>query len=114
MAGRRQFGNIEPLASGRWRARYRVDGRWISVGDTFATKVDAGRYLDGLRTDIDRGTWRDPRLGRRRLGDWAQEFMATKVELKPKTLASYRSLLENRIIPGLGSMPLARIKHLDR
>jgi integrase len=83
------------------------------VGDTFATKVDAGRYLDGLRTDIDRGTWRDPRLGRRRLGDWAHEFMATKVDLNPKTLASYRSLLENRIIPGLGSMPLGRIRQLD-
>jgi hypothetical protein len=92
MAGRRQFGSIESLPSGRWRARYRVEGRWIAVGVTFATKADAGRYLDAIRTDIDRGTWRDPRLGRRTLATWAQEFMATKVDLKPKTLASYRSL----------------------
>jgi integrase len=113
MPGKRQFGSIESLPSGRWRARYRVDGRRIAVGAAFATKADAGRYLDRVRTDIDRGTWRDPRLGRRTLAEWASEFMATKVDLKPKTLASYRSLLENRIIPGLGSMPLARIRQLD-
>ena len=113
MVGRRQFGSIEWLPSGRWRARYRVDGRWIAVRVTVTTKADAGRYLDAVRTDIDPGTWRDPRLGRRTLACWAHEFMATRVDLKPKTLASYRSLLENRILPGLGSMPLVRIQQLD-
>jgi len=90
-----------------------VDGQWISPGVTFAAKADAGRYLDGVRTDLDRGTWRNPRLGRETFRSWAEEFMATKVELRPKTAAGYRSLLDHRIMPTFGGMQLARIRPLD-
>jgi hypothetical protein len=31
MSGKRSFGAIEKLKSGRYRARYRVDGRWINL-----------------------------------------------------------------------------------
>lgn len=31
MSGDRSFGAIEKLKSGRYRDRYRVDGRWINV-----------------------------------------------------------------------------------
>ena len=31
MSGKRSFGAIEKLKSGRYRDRYRVDGRWINL-----------------------------------------------------------------------------------
>ena len=44
MTGKRQFGNVRKLPSGRWQARYRtVDGRLASVSRTFKTKRDAAR-----------------------------------------------------------------------
>ncbi|HUR48562.1 MAG TPA: hypothetical protein VMY88_03395, partial [Acidimicrobiales bacterium] len=52
---RRQFGTIDKLPSGRWGVRYRVDGKPVSPGLTFATRADAGAYLDSVRTDMDRG-----------------------------------------------------------
>src|SRR5438309_2002606 len=57
--------------------------------------------------------WRDPRLGRQTLEQWAEDFIATKVDLRPKTRAGYRSLLDTRIIPALGAMQIARIRPLD-
>jgi site-specific recombinase XerD len=39
--------------------------------------------------------------------------MATKVDLKPKTTAGYRSLLDHRIVPTFGSVQIARIRQLD-
>jgi integrase len=113
MSGRRQFGSIERLPSGRWRARYRVDGRVVQTGRTFATKADAGRFLDGVRADLDRGVWRNPQLGRVRFDVWVARFMATKQDRRPKTIAGYESLLRSRILPRFGSYELSKIRASD-
>lgn len=111
--GRRQFGSVEKLPSGRWRARYHIEGRWFPAGRTFETKAEAGRFLDRIRTELDRGEWRDPRLGKTLLRDWAETFMATKADLAPRTASGYRSLLRSRILPMFGSMQLVRIRPSD-
>lgn len=42
MAGKRMFGALRRLPSGRWQARYRcLDGRMVPAPQTFATKADA-------------------------------------------------------------------------
>lgn len=110
---RRQFGNVEKLPSGRWRARYNIDGRWFSAGRTFETKGEAGRFLDRIRTELDRGEWRDPRLGKTLLQDWAETFMSTKADLAPRTASGYRSLLRSRILPALGTRQLIKIRPSD-
>jgi len=66
-----------------------------------------------VRADVDQGAWRDPLLERQTLERWAEEFIVTRVDLRPKTLAGYRSLLDTRILPDLGSLPIARIRQLD-
>lgn len=58
MSGRRQFGSVRRLPSGRWQARYR-DGAGDVHSDTFATKGDAARHLARVQADVDRGEWRD-------------------------------------------------------
>ena len=46
MAGKRRFGRVRRLPSGRWQARYKgPDGMRPSGTSTFATKGDAERWL---------------------------------------------------------------------
>ena len=97
---------IERRESGRWRARYRApDGRERSK--TFARKVDAQRFLGGVETDKSRGEWIDSRLGRTRFEDFAGRWMvAVAPTLKPKTVATYQSLLRSRVQPTFGDWPI--------
>ena len=49
--GRRRFGAIRRLPSGRYQVRYRTaDGRYVTAPTTFETKADAGRYLSKIET----------------------------------------------------------------
>lgn len=110
---KRQFGALRKLPSGRWQARYRDHyGRTHTGPDTFDTKADAGRYLDHVRTQMDRGEWHDYNLGRLTLAEWSERWLAGKV-LKPKTELGYRSLLDSRILPTFGDVALASIKPSD-
>jgi integrase len=110
-AGRRRFGAVRRLPSGRYQARYRTpDGRRHAASQTFATKADADRYLNRVEMELARGQWIDPSLGRELLGAWARRYMATTVHLKPKTRASYESLLRTTILPTFEQLPLSAIR----
>ena len=54
--GRRRFGAIRQLPSGRYQVRYHTaDGRYVTAPTTFDTKAGAGRYLSTVETDVLRG-----------------------------------------------------------
>jgi integrase len=90
-----------------WRAGYRgPDGREHSRA--FGRKVDAERWLRDELQKQDRGLWVDPSAGAVRLEEYAEDWFQGLV-LKPKTIAGYRSLLDSRILPTLGSVELRRI-----
>lgn len=108
---RRRFGSLRRLPSGRWQARFRTpDGREHTAPSTFARKTDADRWLGEVETDISRGQWINPRLGCETLGEWARHYLAAAVHLKPKTHASYESLLRSTIFPRFEEWPLAAIR----
>jgi hypothetical protein len=51
--GRRRFGAIRRLPSGRYQVRYRsADGRYVTAPMTFENKADAGRYLSKVEADM--------------------------------------------------------------
>jgi hypothetical protein len=75
MAGRRSFGAIEKLASGRYRARYKVDGRWLNALTTFPSKAEAGIFLDSVRTDMVRGAWKAPPVVRMTVEEYGQKWI---------------------------------------
>jgi len=90
-----------------WRAGYRgPDGREHSRA--FDRKVDAERWLRDELQKQDRGLWVDPSAGAIRFDEYAEDWFRGLV-LKPKTIAGYRSLLDSRILPTLGSVELRRI-----
>ena len=46
-------------------------------------------------------------------GDWAREWMATSIHLKPRTRISYDCVLRQRLLPAFGTVPVADITQRD-
>ncbi len=113
MAGKRQFGTVRRLPSGRWQARFRsADGRLVSAPRTFKAKGEAARWLAGTEADQARGIWLDPAAGRISLSDYATAWLGGKSTIAPRTREIYELQLRAHILPAigdgiaLGSVPL--------
>ena len=112
---RREFGSVRRLASGRWQARYlHPISRVVHTGPTtFATKADANRYLSRVQSDLDRGAWHDPRVGRILFVSWCEQYEASSVHKRPTTVAAHRSVLRKHLIPVFGPRPVGSITPSD-
>jgi integrase len=114
MSGKRQFGAIRRLGSGRWQARYRDGGgRMVTAPQTFATKGDAGRFLAAVEADLARGTYLDPRAGQVTLAAWADDWLASDPGKRATTRARDESALRVHFLPILGHRPLGTLTPLD-
>lgn len=107
MTARRRFGRVRRLPSGRWQARYTTpSGVEAAAPSTFRTKTDAVVFLATMEADIFRGAWRDPGTPAASstvtVEEWGRRWLDAHPRLKPKTRASYESLLRTRIAPSLG------------
>ncbi len=92
--GRRRFGRIRKLPSGRWQARYSTPaGKDMAAPATFPTKTAAERWLSGVETDLDRGTWVDPQQGQEPLAQYAEQWLRARPDLKIRTKELYAWLL---------------------
>ena len=112
---RRAMGGVDRLPSGRYRVRV-VDagsGRRLSVG-TFATKSEADRAYAKVVTDQDRGAWVRPSEGRTTLGEYAPNWLETRLTsrgepLRPRVRELYECQLRRHILPVLGPVPLGKL-----
>jgi integrase len=102
--------SIAKRDDGRWRARYRDDAD-KEHSRHFKRKIDAQHWLDEVTTAVTTGMYVDPRRSRIMFGDWAQRWLATKVDLKPSTRARYEGLLRVNVLPEWGPVRLADISH---
>jgi hypothetical protein len=107
--GRRQFGSVRKLASGRWQASYWHEGGRHVAPDTFHAKADANRWLSTVDADLARGGWVDPRAGRITFTDYAESWLTQRTDLRPRTSELYDLLLRLHLLPTLGGYSLARI-----
>jgi integrase len=106
----RPFGGARQLPSGRWQAYYPgPDGRRYTAGGTFATEREARDWLDDVRSEIRRGTWRRPELGQQRLDEYAVAWLTARDDLKPRTQDLYADLLDLHVFPILGGVSLERL-----
>ena len=94
-----------------YRVRYRDPDR-VERSRTFERKIDAERFAAEVESDITRGDYLDPRAGQVLLVDWADKWLST-VSVKPKTKASYESLLRSRILPAFGRRRLENLRPSD-
>src|SRR3954468_1563714 len=119
VARRRGFGEVErrsARAGVSYRARYAMpDGTRYSR--SFGTKMDSEAWLVAERSLIDREEWSPPAARRmaaeRRerdavrntVGTFARRYLVER-DLRPTTVRTYQTLLDSRILPYFGEMPL--------
>ncbi len=104
--------SIRRKPSGNWEARYRnADGRLHAR--TFATKTEARRWATDMETDVRRGEWVDPRLGRVTFTEWTEEYLSTIVHLREATRYLYERTLNKHVLPAFGSRPVVSIEQVD-
>ena len=94
-----------------WKVRYRDPDR-VERARTFDKRADAERFASSIETDILRGDYVDPRAGKVALEDWAKKWTAG-LTVKPKTKATYESLLRSRILPVFGNRRLSQLRRSD-
>lgn len=94
-----------------YRVRYRDPNR-VERSKTFERKVDAERFAAEVTSGIGRGDYLDPRAGQVVLEKWVTTWLST-LTVKPKTRASYESLLRSRILPAFGRRRLDNIRPSD-
>jgi integrase len=113
--GRRTFGNVWQLPSGRYRASYLApDGKRRAGETTFATVADADAWLSTVSTDIVKGNWRPPEPSRETLADYAKRWLVLGVgrngnPLSPTTMELYDLLWTRWIEPTFGGVALGDI-----
>jgi integrase len=112
---RRTWGAVEALRSGRFRARVLgLDGRYVSAPMTFASRTDAGVWLDLQHADMVRGVWRAPRRVSSgepacTVGEYVGRWIEQHPSAKESTKELYRGLLRGCIHPGLGKVRLTAL-----
>src|SRR5262245_35767186 len=113
--GKRYFGNVRKLPSGRLQARYTgPDGRTYSAPVTFDSKQYADAWLARVSADVQTGRWQPPREFRGEQTPPPTSASYAKAGLAGRDLAGltrglYGALLDQHILPAFGDMPLAAI-----
>jgi len=99
-------GTVRQLPSGRWQARYRQHDHTLkSAPVTFDTKLDASAWLADY---VEGAVVADHKQPDPTLAEYATTWLASR-ELKPRTRAHYRDLLDDLIEPTLGTLRLSRL-----
>ena len=103
MTQRRRFGSVRKLPSGRWQAHVVRDGTKLRAPTTFETRIDAEGWLRRVQA----GDHLPAKAERTRatFGEYAERWLEQR-DLKPRTRAHYRALLESRLLPALADVPL--------
>jgi hypothetical protein len=94
--------------NGRWHARWReASGRERAT--VFDRKLDAERWLDGVRGELVRGTYVDPGAGRELFCEVANRWLSVQVH-RPTTAAQVHSNFENHILPAFGDRSIGSVR----
>lgn len=80
---------------------------------TFDRKKDAADYLTSIEGTKLTGTFVDPARSRLTLSTWADQWLAGRVDLAPKTRERYEGIVSKHIAPRWGRVALAEIRHAD-
>lgn len=111
-AHKRQFGAVDKLPSGHWRARYRdASGRRATAPTTFRTRADANAFLAIVQSDLVRGQYIDPREGRILVTEWAESWLARPGKRSASVARDTQALAV--FLPRIGNLSLAAVTPRD-
>jgi integrase len=94
----------------RWLARW-VDHDGNERSRSFDRKAEAQHHVAEVTGKMAGGTYADPRRAGATFGTLADQWVASKATLKPKTYAGYEALLETLILPKWRDVKLRDIDH---
>lgn len=100
---------IEKTPNGTYRARWREPGRTNPRSKSFKRLEDAERFLRGVLTDIDRGTYVGLPASSKTVATTAEDWLAAARRLRPSTRETYRRDLDRHVLPKLGALRLDRL-----
>jgi integrase len=116
MAGKRSFGSIRQLPSGRWQARYSTPaGKSITAPKTFAAKLHAEAWLADRKREIDTALWNPAAATPRRIefGAYSAAWLASRQArgnpIRPRTAELYSRILDKHLLPTFGDRVLTTI-----
>lgn len=93
----------------QFMARYRdPDGRTRSAG-TYPTRREAERAGHKAETQMDDGSWLDPKAGKITFHDYVEYVWWPSRHLEVSTRAAYRSYLDVHFLPAFGKRAIAAI-----
>jgi integrase len=98
--------NIQKRPNGKWRARYRHEGKERSRH--FSRKSDAQAWLDDITATIKTGHFVDPNAGKQTVEGYANGWEASQVGAD-NTLALIDNALRLHILPTLGQKPIGSL-----
>lgn len=110
------------MPSGRYQARYLVNGRWVNADHTFETESAADVWLASVELALHRGEWTKSELSSITFKEWAERWVALPKKRKKvgkkqtatskkavSTVKGYEGVLSNHVYPLIGDIPISRI-----
>jgi integrase len=101
--------SIDKRADGRYRARWREYPGGPQRTKHFTRKIDAERFLDGVRGDLARGVYIDPDAGNATFKEYAEAWRAVQVH-RPSTAVSVEHQLRLHVYPTIGERRLSSLR----
>ena len=105
-------GNITRRGKSSWRIKFDVEpiggARQIRYVTVKGTRKDAEAELTRLLNDANRGGLFDPT--KVRVGEYLRSWLDAKSDITGLTRERYTEIIENRIVPTLGSLELQKLK----
>ena len=103
---------IKRTDRGRYKVRWRTpEGK--SRSRTFPLRKEADVFAPTIEVSRFDGSYVDPRLGQTLFSDWGEDVMATRLHLRPSTVAQNETVLRSLVLPTFGKRRLATVKPVD-
>lgn len=103
---------IERRAPETWRVRWR-DPHGELQGRSFDREAEAKRFRSRVEGDVVSGAYVDPERARTTVADFAGEWRASVVDLRPTTLSRLDATVNTHVLPEFGRWPLAAVSNAD-
>ena len=111
---RKHFGTIRQLPSGRFQVRFTdTDGSRQPAPRTFLDRKQAEIWLARKRIEIEDKIWSPPKPDDETVAVWAERWLVSKLNLKPKTKADYQVRVRAYILPRWGGVAVSKITRGD-
>ncbi|RYQ76023.1 site-specific integrase [Bifidobacterium pseudolongum] len=108
--GRRTFGAVRRLPSGRFQASYIVRDERFYADITFGSRAEADKWLSTVHYSLVERQWINPHIANQTFATYTLAWFDDHIErVRPKTRDIYAGLIDQLLLPFLGDEPMSEI-----